>query len=187
MAEGTGNSLLGVTCSANSEMSSRTATITIRGTETTPGSASVTLIQAGYSPPGPVTLAVDPLTAAIEAPGGLLSFTVSTNGSWTVLLDQEWATPSSAGGTGSGTFTVVCAENTETSPRTATITVTATFNGTTTSTYVSIAQTDSESTAGCAGRNSGSGCGNDSKEMPVSPNVYYSPLTFMEHWLINLF
>ena len=74
---------------------------------------------------------------SFTSPAGSLSFTISSNTSWSIKSDQEWCMVSSSSGSNNATLTVNVSENTSTSSRSATITISSTDAG---SVKVSITQ-----------------------------------------------
>ncbi len=116
---GTGNATLNVNCTANTG-AQRTATITVTGAGTTPGSVQVTVVQAAGTTP---TLAVTPASRSVSKTAGSTSFSIATTVAWTASSNQTWATVTNGSGTGNATLNVNCTANTG-AQRTATITVT---------------------------------------------------------------
>ena len=74
---------------------------------------------------------------SFTSPAGSMSFTVTSNTSWTIKSDHEWCTVSSTSGSNDATITVNVTENTSTSSRSATITISSNDAG---SVKVSITQ-----------------------------------------------
>jgi formylglycine-generating enzyme required for sulfatase activity len=60
---------------------------------------------------------------SFTSPEGSMSFTITSNTSWTIKSDHEWCTVSSTSGSNDATLTVNVSENTSTSSRSATITI----------------------------------------------------------------
>lgn len=60
---------------------------------------------------------------SFTSPEGSMSFTITSNTSWTIKSDHEWCTVSSTSGSNDATLTVNVSENTSTSLRSATITI----------------------------------------------------------------
>lgn len=63
---------------------------------------------------------------SFTSPAGSLSFTITSNTSWSIKSDQDWCMVSSSSGSNNATLTVNVSENTSTSSRTATITISST-------------------------------------------------------------
>jgi len=74
---------------------------------------------------------------SFTSPAGSMSFTVTSNTSWTIKSDHEWCTVSSTSGSNDATITVNVTENTSRSSRSATITISSNDAG---SVKVSITQ-----------------------------------------------
>ena len=72
---------------------------------------------------GGPTLSVTPPNQNVTSPAGSTSFAVTSNGSWTVVSDQNWCLVN-VQGTGNGTISANYSENTTLAPRVANITVT---------------------------------------------------------------
>jgi all-beta uncharacterized protein len=99
---------------------------------TTPG-ANIDAIAAAVggavsqsAPSAPCTFTVTPSTHTSPAPGDTFAVTVAASAAscaWTAASTASWATPSVAGGTGSGTVTVTVAPNLATAQRTANLSV----------------------------------------------------------------
>tara|TARA_R110002073_G_scaffold332814_1_gene519381 strand:+ start:497 stop:964 length:468 start_codon:yes stop_codon:yes gene_type:complete len=66
----------------------------------------------------------------VSASGATLSFTVTSNSSWSVTTAGGFMTPSTTSGSGNGSFTVNVPNNTLAQPRSGTIKVTTTGSGT---------------------------------------------------------
>jgi hypothetical protein len=114
-AGGTGPGSVLLTAAPTTSVSPRTAVATIAG-------ETVTVTQAG----GVATYTVTPASVTLPASGGAQLVTVAssmTDAVWTATSTQRWLTVSSAGGTGSGSATLVADVNTRVSPRTATATI----------------------------------------------------------------
>ena len=79
---------------------------------------------------------------SFTSPAGSLSFTISSNTSWSIKSDQDWCMVSSSSGSNNATLTVNVSENTSTSSRTAIITISSTDAG---SVKVSITQAGANS------------------------------------------
>ena len=69
-------------------------------------------------------LAVSPDRTELEAEGGSLTLTVTSNTAWTVAV-PAWCTCSQASGSGNGVVTISATENPETAVRTGEVAVTA--------------------------------------------------------------
>jgi formylglycine-generating enzyme required for sulfatase activity len=66
---------------------------------------------------------------SFTSPAGSLSFTISSNTSWSIKNDKDWCMVSSSSGSNNATLTVNVTENTSTSSRSATITISSTDAG----------------------------------------------------------
>lgn len=66
---------------------------------------------------------------SFTSPAGSLSFTISSNTSWSIKSDKDWCMVSSSSGSNNATLTVNVTENTSTSSRSATITISSTDAG----------------------------------------------------------
>jgi hypothetical protein len=120
-ASGTTGGTVTVTASVNTNISTRSATITIAGTGVT--SQTITVTQAGVTS----ALSVSPSTLNVNAVAGSANtFAVTSNVSWTATSDQTWLTVSPASGTTGGTVTVTATGNTNISTRSATVTIAGT-------------------------------------------------------------
>ena len=64
---------------------------------------------------------------SFTSPEGSMSFTITSNTSWTIKSDHEWCTVSSTSGSNNATITVNVTENTSTSSRSATITISSQY------------------------------------------------------------
>ena len=99
---------------------------------TTPG-ANIDAIAAAVggavsvsAPTAPCTFTVTPSSHTSPSPGDRFAVTVAASAAscaWTAASNASWATPSVAGGTGSGTVSVTVAPNSATAQRTANLTV----------------------------------------------------------------
>ncbi len=115
---GSGNGTLTASYTANTELTSRTATIT-----TTAGGTvvqTVTVIQAGAA----ATLAVSPASQTVQPYAGVTEFNVASNTQWTATSDATWCTVTPSG-SGSGILNATYSDNTSTDQRTAVITISA--------------------------------------------------------------
>lgn len=79
---------------------------------------------------------------SFTSPEGSMSFTITSNTSWTIKSDHEWCTVSSTSGSNNATITVNVTENTSTSSRSATITINSNDAG---SVKVSVTQAGADS------------------------------------------
>lgn len=68
-------------------------------------------------------LRVSAESLSFTSPAGSLSFTITSNTSWSLKSDQDWCMVSLSSGLGNGTITVNVIENASTSSRSATITI----------------------------------------------------------------
>ncbi len=123
---GTDAGTITVSCTANSTMAPRVATITVTADGATESPKSVTITQAAAEP----YLAVSPIDSVVSANAGTATFTVTNDGTgamdWSANCAAVWATITSGGsGTDTGTITVSYEANTTGAVRVATITVTA--------------------------------------------------------------
>ncbi|KAB2638633.1 MAG: BACON domain-containing protein, partial [Verrucomicrobia bacterium] len=111
-ASGSGNATVTVTCAANPNAATRSATITV-------GTQTCILTQAAA--PAVTTI---PATASAAYPANsTASLAVTSNTTWSASSNQTWAAVSPASGSGSATVTVTCAANPNAATRSATITV----------------------------------------------------------------
>ncbi|MBW6490406.1 MAG: PKD domain-containing protein [Lentimicrobium sp.] len=112
---GSGNVTLHIDYEQNTETSSRTAIISVTGSNLT---VSVTLTQEGAM----ATLLIDPLYVEVPYQAGFVDFIVSSNVNWTAQALSEWlqVTPS---GIGNGILKATYEGNTVTAERSATISV----------------------------------------------------------------
>ncbi|MBW7864041.1 MAG: BACON domain-containing protein, partial [Candidatus Hydrogenedentes bacterium] len=115
---GSGDGQLVVGHYANDTGAERTATITVTGADSMPGSVSVTVTQA------PLELAVTPATHEVSGVSGTVYFDVATQADWTVESDAGWAVPVTDAGSGESQLAVNYAFNDTGAERTATISVT---------------------------------------------------------------
>ena len=116
---GSGSDTIHVAFTENSEITPRTARITVHAAGV--DSVSATLTQAG----APLQLNVTPKNTDVTYPLGSTSFSVTSNTSWTVATDASWCTVT-PGGTGNGTIAADYTENKTSLARVANITVTVT-------------------------------------------------------------
>jgi len=115
---GSGNAALTFTCQANPSILARNATLTFTGSD---GSTqTVSVVQSGAAP----ALSVSPQSLTASETGGTLSFSITSNTSWTVSESSTWLSISPASGSNNGTVTVSVSANALASPRTASISVT---------------------------------------------------------------
>ena len=115
-SSGSDNATVMVNVTENTSTSSRTATITVKAGDL---SKTITITQAGANP----TLQLNKSSMTFESSNGSISFTITSNTSWSVTSNQTWCKVSTSSGSDNGTITVNVSENTSTSSRTATITV----------------------------------------------------------------
>lgn len=115
---GSGSGILTAQYTENTEVSQRSALITV----SSPGIAdqTVTLTQQGAA----VVLSVNPQSQQIEAGSGSAEFNIVSNTVWNAQSDAEWCTVTPAG-SGNGMLVAACEANTGSSSRTATISVNA--------------------------------------------------------------
>ena len=111
---GSNNGTIKVTTSKNTSSNSRSATITIKGTNS--GSKTIAVSQDAY------TLSVSPSSLQMKSDGESKTVSVSSNDSWTVTSNQSWCTASPSSGSNNGTITIKAASNSSSS-RTATLTI----------------------------------------------------------------
>ena len=116
---GSGSDTIHVAFTENSEITPRTARITVHAAGV--DSVSATLTQAG----APLQMNVTPKNTDVTYPLGSTSFSVTSNTSWTVATDASWCTVT-PGGTGNGTIAADYTENKTSLARVANITVTVT-------------------------------------------------------------
>ena len=115
-SSGSNNGSVKVKVSENTQISARTATITVK---TDAGTRTVSVTQNGAS--GQVSLSVSTMEFAAGSGGRI--FSIKSNTTWAVSSDKNWCSVSPTSGSGDGSVTVSVDENTSTSSRTATITV----------------------------------------------------------------
>jgi len=115
---GSGSGILNAQYAENTEVSQRSALITV----SSPGIAdqTVTLTQQGAA----VVLNVTPQSQQVESGSGTAEFNVVSNTSWNAQSDAGWCTVTPAG-SGNGMLVAECEANGGSSPRTATISVNA--------------------------------------------------------------
>lgn len=106
--------------SANTNTTKRVATITVSATGVT--SQTITVEQDGSA----TVFSVSPTTINVGSSSGTTSFTVTSNISWTTLIDQSWVTISPTSGTTTSLVNVNYGANTSTTERTSTITINGT-------------------------------------------------------------
>lgn len=117
---GTGNGTITANYAVNTLSTSRVANITTTVSGLSP--VVVTVTQAASTP----TLSVTPPNQNVPAtPAGSTTFTVTSNGAWTVVSDQTWCTVNPSG-SGNGTITANYTVNTLLTSRVANITTTVT-------------------------------------------------------------
>ena len=115
-ASGSNNGSVTVKVSENTQISARTATITVK---TDAGIRTVSVTQNGASEQ--VSLSVSDMEFA--AGSGSKIFSIKSNTAWAVSSDKNWCSVSPTSGSNDGSVTVSVDENTSTSSRTATIMV----------------------------------------------------------------
>ncbi len=116
---GSGNGMIAVDYTENTETGQRTAmlTVTVEGLDP----VFVTVTQAGTAP----FISLDPLSFEVTEAAGNASVNVTSNTGWTASTDApEWVTVTPSG-TGNGSLNITYTENTWAAPRTALITVSA--------------------------------------------------------------
>ncbi|MEI7911548.1 MAG: BACON domain-containing protein, partial [Verrucomicrobiota bacterium] len=109
---GTGSSTVTVTCAANPNTTTRSATLTV-------GTQTCTLTQAA----APAVTTIPATASAGYAANSTASVAVTSNTTWSASSSQTWAVVSPLSGSGNGTLTVTCAANPNTTTRSATLTV----------------------------------------------------------------
>jgi PKD repeat protein len=115
LPEGTGNLVINANYTENPSVNSRIAHITITVTGLPP--VVVTLLQAGKP-----LLIVTPSNQDVSDLSGNTTFSVISNGNWTVSSNQSWCAVNLTG-SGNGTITAVYSQNPFLNSRTATISV----------------------------------------------------------------
>ena len=124
-ASGTAPSTIKVTATANNTTSSRTAIVTIKGTQSDK-TFTVTVTQKGVE----WTLDASPTTLQFDASAGTKNISLTGNDNWTATSNAtSWCTVSPTSGTAPGTIKVTATANSGTSSRTATITIKGTYSG----------------------------------------------------------
>ena len=116
-ASGSNNGTVDVTYTANTSTSPRTGIITVSGSGA--ASETVTVTQSGVSP----FLNVTPPSLSVGNSAGSMSFSITSNTSWSVSESDGWLSVSPVSGSNNGTLDVTYTANTSTSPRTGIITV----------------------------------------------------------------
>lgn len=117
---GLGNESIVLTAQENSNLSSRSATITVLGTGTS--TQLITVIQDGTGPT--LYISKDTLTIGASA-GSKISFDVMSNTDWTVSSSQNWLTSSISANKGDATIILTAQENPDTVRRIASVIVSA--------------------------------------------------------------
>jgi len=117
-SSGTGNKTITLTASENPLAVTRSATITVSGSEVS--SQIITITQEASSPF--LNVSSSNLTIAATA-NSTNTFNITTNISWTVSSNQTWLTPSNTEGSGNTSITLTAEQNPTANTRTATITV----------------------------------------------------------------
>ena len=105
---GTGSSTVTVTCAANPNAATRSATLTL-------GSQTCTLTQTA----APAVTTIPATASASYAANSTASIAVTSNTTWSASSSQTWAVVSPLSGSGNGTLTVTCAANPNTTTRSA--------------------------------------------------------------------
>ena len=119
-ASGSNNGTLSINYTANTTITSRSATVTVTGGGIT---KTYLLTQSGSTPAPNLNLSVT--TGSAGAAAGSASVGVSSNVSWTASSNAtSWCTVTSANGSNNGTLTVNYSANATTTSRSATVTVT---------------------------------------------------------------
>jgi hypothetical protein len=119
-ASGSNNGTVSVTAEANTEISSRTGTVTISGGGLT---HTIAVTQAAdVTTPSPV-LTVSTANVELAAEGGSQNITIQSNISWTAVCSDAWVSVSPASGTNNGTISITAVANSTENARTATVTV----------------------------------------------------------------
>jgi len=113
-SSGTGNGTITATFAENNTASQRSANVTV----TTPGLTPIIVTVTQAAP----TLAVTPSNQNVTSAAGSTTFTVTSNGYWSVTSNQGWCTITPSG-TGNGTITATFTENTSVTARSANINV----------------------------------------------------------------
>ena len=115
-SSGSNNSAIAVKVETNSAVSSRTATITVKGDGII---KTVSVNQEAAE--AQLSLSIDVVSISVD--GGTQSVTVKSNSSWSATSNQSWLTVSPSQGNGDGTLTLKATANPNTSSRQATVTV----------------------------------------------------------------
>jgi hypothetical protein len=119
----TNNGILTLTATINPNLTPRSATVTVT---TTSATGSVSQVIAVTQVAGPARFDVTPSKASIgHALNSKAKFNVSSNGNWSISIDQAWLTASPSSGSGDGIVTLTANENPGSTERTATVTVSA--------------------------------------------------------------
>jgi sugar lactone lactonase YvrE len=107
---GNGNGSIAFTCAANNSILSRTATITIYGTQ-------ITVIQAG------AIATLSPASTIVGSAAGAFSVTMTLSAQvpWTAISSATWLTPNFASGTGNAVISWTYSANTSQNARIATL------------------------------------------------------------------
>jgi len=114
---GSGSRSVALLVTANPATASRSATITVSGTDVASKSVQITQEAA------PPALSASPTSLTFTAGGGENNFTIFSNTHWTVGSSGAWCTVSPTSGSGDAVVTVTTSVNSAATPRTAMITV----------------------------------------------------------------
>jgi len=125
-AGGTGSGSFNAIFTANADTISRSATLIVTGTGTTPTADTIIVTQAGR--PVSTTLVVNPNVWNPTSVAGQTSFGVTITGDhlgahWTVQSNAAWLTPAPTNGNGNGSFIASVTANTDTTYRTGVLSI----------------------------------------------------------------
>lgn len=112
------NGTVTVTCQASLDQVPRSGEITIAVPGATPQIIAVT--QAAYS----ISLGVNPSTLSFSPSGGTSNVGVTASVDWSVSETADWLDVSALSGTGNASLSIICSQNTSTSPRNTIVTLT---------------------------------------------------------------
>ncbi len=115
-ADGAGNGSFTINCLENTGTAPRTATVTVSGGGVT---QNITVTQLGTAP----SLGITPTSVSFPAAPASENIAVTANVGWSATESVSWLSLANASGSGNGSFTINCLENTGTAPRTATVAV----------------------------------------------------------------
>ena len=121
-SSGSNNGTVKITTAKNTTSRPRTATVTVKGTNSGK-SETVTVSQDAY------ILSVNTSALSTSAAGETQNVSITSNDSWTVSSNQSWCTVSPSSGSSIGTVKITTAKNTTGSSRTATVTIKGTNSG----------------------------------------------------------